>query len=232
MEESSSSAVLADAQRLVLSLTAEVRKLKEEKKILRANVDSITKENLVLSKDLRLAKDVQQCESQHFEEQIAGLNMLQTKLGDRCDKFQLLLKLASIKTAGAEQERDQLLHNLQEEMDKVEKLEQQLRSVELESDTTVAYKQALQKETERGQKQTSYITALETALNAQYTARVGEAQQRHKAELELHILREELQVVKALGLGLGVTPQTQTTHVYKGYKGNSGGGSGGYTGRM
>ncbi len=187
--------VLSDAQQLVTSLTAEVRKLREERRQLRLSIDSVTNEAIGYRAALINAQEVARVETLRWEEQIANLNLLQTKEGDRGDRLQLLLRLAGLQRIQVEQDRDRLQRELDAERQRGKERERAMKE-------HTAFAQARVEEAERlEKKQAKYIQTLEGECKAQWEARVVEAQQRHRAEEELQQLWADVRVLQALGTG-------------------------------
>jgi hypothetical protein len=189
--------VLSDAQQLVTSLTAEIRKLREERRQLRLSIDSVTDEALGFRAALQDAQEVARVETLRWEEQLANLNLLQTKEGDRGDRLQLLLRLTGLQRIQVEQDRDRLQRELDAERQRCKEQELSMKRQAILAQSRVEEAERLEK------RQAKYIQTLESECRAQWDARVVEAQQRHRAEEELQQLWADVRVLQALGTGTG-----------------------------
>ncbi len=119
------------------------------------------RETLELRAALKGAQEAARAEALRWEDQVANLNLLQTKEGDRADRLQLLLRLTGLQRIQVEQDRDRLQQALQAERQRGKEQERALKECAALAQARVDEAQRLE------QKQAKYIQTLESECRAQ-----------------------------------------------------------------
>ena len=90
-----SSDVLAEAQKLILSLTAEVKKLRDEKRALNTTVDSLTTNCVQQREDAEQRRQAAAAEVALAQTEVSTIQQLNAALEEKCQKLQLLVQVSA-----------------------------------------------------------------------------------------------------------------------------------------
>ena len=151
-----------DAQELVGSLTATVRSLRDDKKALKASLESVSRENVRLRADLAAQASKAETDRDAHALQSAQQQALLNKLQERCSKLELLCQLGTL-------QRDELREKAgaaaEEEARRAQCVAQAQYAVHVERDKLVKRAQTLQGQLDRLRE---YAARLEAEVEQQY----------------------------------------------------------------
>jgi predicted nuclease with TOPRIM domain len=186
--------VVSDAQHMVANLTSSVKSLREEKKVLKTSLDRCVEENIQVRQKLADVEHRVQQEADDFNLQIAHAAALNTKLQERCDKLELLVKLGDLKRQELAQEASASAKERRADQQRVEKLQATIRA---EKDALVARTNAVQAD---NTKLRNYCSELEKESLHQWEQRCGVIEDLTSLQADYDLLKKEVAILKVLGV--------------------------------
>ena len=187
-------AVVSDAQNMVASLTKSVKKLREEKKTLKASFDSIVEENILLKQQLADARRNAREESEDLNLQVAHAASLNSKLQERCDKLELLVKLGELKRQEQLQETNLMQKEHLMEQQRMGKLESIFQA---EKRSLLAKTEAIRADND---KLRQYCSELEKEALHQWEQRCDVIKSISTLQTDHDLLKKEVSILKVLGV--------------------------------
>ena len=208
-----SSEVLADAQKLVLSLTAEVKRLREDKKALHHTVDSLTTNCMTLQEEAEQQRLATAAQLELARTEVDTMHQLNATLEEKCEKMQLLAQLHGLKRQAAE---EGLLALHASHKQHARDAAATLKGLQKKHVARAAALGALKTEKEGHVK---YIAALELEVQQQWQLRCEEVQRRQAQEAETALALKEISILKVLGVNnpqelLSLAPDASSREKY------------------
>jgi len=208
-----SSDVLAEAQKLVLSLTAEVKKLREERRNLNNTVDSLTTNCTQLRQEVEQQRQTAAAEAALAQTEVSTIQQLNAALEEKAEKLQLLVQLNSLKRQAAEEGLVSLHSSQQQHAREAAATLKGLQRKHVKRASAVG---ALKEEKATLLK---YAAALEEEVQQQWQLRCDEVRKRQAQEHEMALAMKEISILKVLGVNnpaelLSLAPDASTREKY------------------
>ena len=184
----------AEAQEVLEKLTMTIKRLRDERKVLKQSLDSSVQETVQMRKQTQSQFLQWQKEKEVLEDQVANMNALNTKMMERCDKLELLYKLCNLKRHETAEDMKDTIVAWNADKKKMKDIE---TAVQLKEEKLIAKENKLLVENKRLHE---YINKLETEVQTQYNLRVDEVEKMRDLHSEYKLAHKEISILKILGL--------------------------------
>jgi len=183
--------------KLVVKLTNEVHRLRNERNALQSSIDSITAENLGLKKALKEKEEESSSEVALRESKLVDLRTLAEKLAEKCEKYKIICDLHVMERRDQEQTIQQLREEIEKKTEQTivesNRIENKVAEVVKERDSAVAHSAKLKK----------YIMSLETEIKSAHARSVEDTAKLNASYEQIAILKEEISMQKLLTYSVG-----------------------------
>ena len=192
MSESLPASLFAETQQMVVNLTNEVGRLRNENQTIKLENNSISGEVVSLRRELQLSYDENNTAQSAFAIYKDDMKLLIQRMEDKNEKYKAIIDLMSLAKIETNKELELSQQHVKQLEKKNKELSQQLKEKEI-----IMMKEREQ-DADRMLKMKTYASLVEEQVNEQHSMRVEEVHIRKRLEESNQLLRQELSLMKVL----------------------------------